>query len=242
MGEESTLADKVSNPIANLISVPLQSNYDCCFGPKDANRYLLNIQPVIPFALDEHWNLITRTIVPLENIEETTLRAGSHFGFGDITQSFFFSPTPKPGDVMWGVGPAFLWPSATDAMIGSRQWGTGPTIVLLNQQNGWTVGALANHIWSFAGESKRDNVSTTFVQPFIGHNWPDTTGVTFSTETSYDWIHDAWSVPLNLIVSHIVKFGTQPVSLQLGGRWYPATIPEGPRWGIRFTLNFLFPE
>ncbi|MEI9991712.1 MAG: hypothetical protein WDM86_16930 [Rhizomicrobium sp.] len=240
--DPSKLAEKLSNPVSNLISLPFQFNYDCCYGPKDADRLVLNIQPVIPIKLNANWNVIVRTILPVIDQEETAPGLGSHVGLGDVTQSFFFSPNPAPGGFVWGVGPVFLWPLATDPAVGSREWGAGPTAVLVKQQNGWTYGILANHIWSYAGEAKRPNVSDTLVQPFLGYTWPDTTGVSLNSEASYDWIGDQWSVPLNLSVSHIFKLGSQATSFQLGARWYPATVEDGPRWGLRFNVVFLFPN
>jgi len=112
---------------------------------------------------------------------------------------------------------------------------------VLKQASGWTVGLLANHIWSFAGESETPDVNSTFLQPFLNYTWPDTTGITLNTESSYNWETDEWSVPLNLMLSHIFRFGTQPVSFQIGGRYYPVTPTDGPRWGARFAVVFLFP-
>jgi hypothetical protein len=100
---------------------------------------------------------------------------------------------------------------------------------------------LANHIWSFAGESETPDVNSTFLQPFINYTWPDTTGITLNTESSYNWETDEWSVPLNVMLSHIYRFGTQPVSFQIGARGYPTTFEHGPRWGARFAMVFLFP-
>jgi hypothetical protein len=235
------LANKLSNPVSSLISVPLQFNYDCCFGPKNADRVVLNIQPVIPFGLSGDWNMIVRTILPVVEQQETAPGVGAHFGLGDTTQSFFFSPTPAPGGIIWGAGPVFLWPTATDDVIGSRKWGAGPTLIVLKQDSGWTYGMLANHIWSYSGDSSHPNLSNTALQPFVGYTWPDTTGLSFNSEAAYNWESKEWSAPLNLMLSHIYKFGSQPISFQVGARYYPVTFDDGPRWGLRFSAVFLFP-
>ena len=239
--DSADLAKKLSNPIASLISVPFQSNYDWNIGPEKGGRFLLNIQPVVPIKLDDDLTLIVRTILPVVNQEETIAGMGSHFGLGDTTQSFFFSPTSAPGGIIWGIGPAFLWPTATNNNLGSGKWGAGPTFVVLKQTEGWTAGVLANHIWSYAGKSDRSNVNSTFVQPFISYTWSNSTTLALNTETTYDWTARTWSVPLNLSFSHVYKFGKQPVQLALGGRYYPETVPFGPRWGMRFLVTFLFP-
>ncbi len=123
--DASKLAEKLSNPVSSLISVPFQFNYDCCFGPRNGGRVLLNNQPVLTFVNSDNWNLIGRTITPIIDQEETVPGAGAHFGIGDITQTFFFSPDPEPGGIIWGAGPVnFLWPAATDpASVGSLQVG-----------------------------------------------------------------------------------------------------------------------
>lgn len=165
-GGDEDLAKKLQNPISDLISVPFQFNYDCCYGPEDGSRFTLNIQPVIPISLNRDWTLILRTIVPVISQQETVAGLDDHFGLGDTLQSFFFSPTPEPGGIIWGIGPAIYWPTASSTYLGPRKWGAGPTFVVLKQSAGWTFGLLANHIWSFAGESETPDVNSTFLQRF----------------------------------------------------------------------------
>jgi hypothetical protein len=237
---DADLAKQIANPIASLISVPFQNNYDCCYGPSDASRYTLNIQPVIPIKLNQDWNLITRTILPVISQGSTAPGVPSSTGLGDVTQSFFFSPSQTVNGVTWGVGPVFLYPTG-DAPFGSGKWGAGPTAVILRQDSGWTYGALANHIWSYAGDSLRSNVNSTFVQPFISYTFPDTTSVSLNTESTYNWITNQWTVPINLFVARIFKFGTQPVQLGIGPRFYAVRPDGGPSWGVRGNIVFLFP-
>lgn len=238
------LAEQLANPISSLISVPFQYNFDCCFGPSDADRHLLNIQPVIPTKLNADWNLIIRTILPVVYLESPAPGLDSTFGLSDTLQSFFFSPRNTPGGVTWGVGPAIVWPTGTDPLLDSEKWSAGPTAVILKQQSGWTYGILANHIWSFAdagGSGHRPEVNQTFLQPFLAYTWKDSTTLTLNSESTYDWTAKESTVPINLIVSRIYSFGKQPVSLAIGGRVYAETPDEGPDWGARAVATFLFP-
>src|SRR6185295_17149461 len=184
-GEE--LAKQLQNPVSSLISVPFQNNFDFNLGPNDDGfKYTLNFQPVIPFSLTRDWNVIVRTIVPFIH-QEDVFPGTTQDGLSDITQSFFFSPKQGVGGMTIGVGPVFLYPSATDDLLGSEKWGAGPTIVILKQVGGWTYGILANHIWSFAGDSNRDYVSSTFLQPFISYATKTKTTFSINSESTYDW-------------------------------------------------------
>ncbi|NJN05250.1 MAG: transporter, partial [Rhodobacteraceae bacterium] len=202
------LAKKLQNPIASLISLPLQNNFDWGAGSTgDGFQYKLNVQPVIPISLSENWNVISRTIVPYvyqENIIGTT----SQSGLADITQSLFFSPVKATGSGwIWGAGPVFQLPTATDDLLGEEKWGAGPTAVLLKQQNGWTYGALINHVWSFAGEDDRANVNRTFLQPFLTYTTKTYTSFGVNTESSYDWTAEQWNVPLNGFIQAVAESG-----------------------------------
>ena len=244
VGSDADLAKKLANPISSLISVPFQYNYDCCYGPLDAKRHLLNIQPVIPTQISQDWNLIVRTILPVVDLGAPAPGLDNTFGLSDTLQSFFFSPRNTPGGITWGVGPAISWPTGTDPLIDSGKWSAGPTFVILKQQAGWTYGVLANQIWSFAdagGPNNRPEVNQPFNQPFLAYPWKDSTTLTLNSETTLNWTSDEWSVPLNLMVSHIYNFGKQPVSLAVGGRYYVETPEDGPDWGLRAIVTFLFP-
>lgn len=228
---DQELARKLANPISSLISVPFQSNYDCCFGPRDSYRYTLNIQPVVPFSLNEDWNLIVRTIVPIVYQQAPAAGFDNRFGLSDTEQSFFFSPAQSVDGITWGVGPVFLWPTATNSELGTGKWGAGPAGVILKQQGGWTYGALANHIWSYAGHNDRDALSQSFLQPFLTYTFPDTTALNLSSETSYDWTSEQWTVPINAGISKVFKFGEQRVSIGVSARYYAEAPSDGPKWG-----------
>ena len=197
VGSDAELAKKLANPISSLISVPLQYNYDCCFGPLEAERHLLNIQPVIPTKLNLNWNLIVRTILPVVSLQAPALGLDDTFGLSDTLQSFFVSPSNTPGGVTWGVGPAIQWPTGTDPLIDSGKWAAGPTAAILKQQSGWTYGILANQIWSFAdagGPNHRPEVNQAFIQPFLA-SWKDSTTLTLNTESYYYWRTESGAFP-----------------------------------------------
>ncbi|XRG83982.1 hypothetical protein V5738_04775 [Salinisphaera sp. SPP-AMP-43] len=238
------LAKALSNPVASLISVPIQQNFDFGFASdNDGWRSTTNIQPVVPISISEDWNLISRTILPVIYQDGVTRRHRDQFGLGDTVQSAFFSPKQVgPSGIIWGVGPAFLLPTATKHVLGSEKWGIGPTAVALKQSGPLTMGALANHIWSFAGDNDRRDVSSTFMQPFIAYTNKNATTFTVNSETTYDWKAKDWLVPFNFQVNQLLKVGQQPIQIGGGVRYYADSPRHGPDWGLRFNLIFLFPK
>ena len=237
------LAKKLANPVAALISVPFQLNYDADYGKDDAgSKWVLNIQPVIPFSLGEDWNLITRTILPLAAVNDIP-KGNDQSGLGDIQQSFFFSPKKPVGGWILAVGPVGLYPSATEDVLGGGKWGAGPTVLALKQAHGWTYGLLANHVWSFAGDDDRNDISSTFLQPFLSYITTTKTTLGVNTESTYDWENKQWSVPVNLSVAQLLKVGSQIFQVQLGARYWADSPENGPEGlGFRAAVTFLFPK
>ena len=238
------LAKKLANPVAALISVPLQYNYDEGIGPDgDGSKSVLNVQPVTPFSLNEDWNLIIRTIVPLIDQQDLPVKGQDESGLGDITQSFFFSPKEPVGGWILAAGPVGLYPSASDETLGGEKWGAGPTALALKQSGPWTVGMLVNHIESIAGEDDRADISASFLQPFASYITKTKTTLGLNTESSYDWDGEAWSVPVNATVSQLLKIGPQILQFTLGARYWAESPDGGPEdWGVRAQLTFLFPK
>jgi hypothetical protein len=253
--DSAELAKKLANPVASLISVPIQNNWDFGIGPANAMRFTANIQPVIPFSLNQNWNLITRTIVPVIYAEATVKGGSDQSGLGDIVQSFWASPkAPMDSGWIWGAGAVMLYPSGKDGLSG-HNWGAGPTALALKQENGWTYGVLANHLWSYAqtgGNAPSDagdasdgsnaEVNATFLQPFVSYTTKTFTTFGLNTESTYDWSRSQWTVPLNASVSQLVKVGKQPIQLSLGVKYYAEKPDGGPNWGLRFAVTFLFPK
>jgi hypothetical protein len=239
------LAKKLANPIASLISVPLQYNYDEYGGINDgASVSRLNIQPVIPFSLNDEWNLITRTIVPLIDQQDFAVSDMNESGLGDILASQFFSPkAPSAGGWIWGAGPVWLLPTASEDRLGGEQWGIGPTAVVLRQTGPWTIGFLGNHIWSVAGKDDRADVNATLLQPFVSYITKTKTTFGVSTESTYDWENEAWSVPVIASVAQLFKIGPQILQLAVSARYWADSPDNGPEdWGLRVQLTFLFPK
>ncbi|MFV0513375.1 MAG: transporter [Jhaorihella sp.] len=239
---DEALAKALANPIASLISVPFQYNFDDNLGVGDTgHRSTLNVQPVIPISLGPNWNLISRTIVPLIWQKDVT-PGTSQSGIGDIVQSFFFSPAePTKGGVTWGVGPVFLLPTATNN-LGANQFAAGITGVALRQSGPWTYGILANHMWDVGGSGSVP-ISTTFAQPFVSYTTPTAWSFTLQAEATYDWKTDQASVPIGAMVTKVVKIGNQRVSVGGGLRYWaegPNNGPEGV--AVRLIATLLFPK
>ena len=238
------LAKETQNPVANLISVPFQNNFNFGIGPNDATQWVLNVQPVIPITLNKDWNLITRTIMPIINQPSPAPGIPSAFGLGDINPSVFLSPA-NSGKLIWGVGPTMTFPTATESLLGNGKWEAGPALVVLTMPGHWVIGALANNQWSFAGWGK-NSVNSMLIQPFLNYNFPHGWYLTSSPIITANWLaasDDRWTVPIGGGVGKLFRLGKLPVNTQLSA--YSNVVKPrqgGADWQLRFQVQFLFPK
>jgi hypothetical protein len=198
---------------------------------------------VVPIKINPEWYVISRTILPVMLSQNNLFpSSGSQSGLRDTTEGLYFSPSRTFNGFTLGAGPIFLLPTATDELLGAGKWGGGPTGVLAWQGSGWTVGILANHIWSFAGDLDRTDFNQTYLQPFIAYTTPQAWTFTLQSESTYDWETGEWLAPINFLVAKIVKVGGQPVSIVGGVRYWMDSPDTGPHgFGGRLGMTFLFP-
>ena len=238
------LAKAAQNPVADLISLPLQNNTNFGVGPGDDMQDILNVQPVVPLKLNADWNLITRTIFPLIYQPELVPGYGDEFGLGDINMSLFLSPA-KPDKIIWGVGPALSFPTATNAVLGTEKWSAGPTAVALKIQGPWVVGALASNLWSYAGEENREDVNQFLLQYFINYNLPEGWYLSSAPIITADWKADSgdqWTVPFGGGFGKIFRIGKQPMNAQAQAFYNLEKPDNAADWTLRLQLQFLFPK
>lgn len=240
----AALQKATQNPVANLISVPIQNNSNFGIGPYDRTQNILNIQPVIPAHLGKDWMLVSRVIQPIVWQPYSTETTGGEFGFGDMNPTFFLSPA-KPGKVIWGAGPAFVIPTATNDILGQGKLSIGPSFVALTQPAHWTIGALVNNVWSVAGSGGRPAVNQMLFQYFLNYNLEKGYYVSLSPIITSDWkasSGDSWTVPVGGGVGRIMKLGFQPVNIT--AQFYGNAVhPQGASpWGMRLQISLLYPK
>ena len=235
------LAKQTQNPIASLISVPFQGNWDFGLGSRDATATTMNFQPVVPFAINKSTNIVLRVILPLTSqpAPDGTTR---YSGVGDVLTTAFVSPS-KVGRLIWGVGPALLVPTASNNALGTEKFSLGPSVVLLTQPGKFTLGALANQLWSVSGTNTRSPVNQIYLQPFANYNLGSGLAAGISMEASGIWkAKDMWSAPLLFSVSKITLLGKRPVNLAVAAGPMVASPSGGPSWRFRLAATFLFPK
>jgi len=241
--DAAAIAKKLANPIGALISVPFQNNTDIGIGDYNGSKNTLNFQPIVPFSLSAKYSLITRYIVPIIAQYDITGEGTQEVGLSDALVSGWISNAVVKNGFVWGVGAAFLVPTATDDYLGTKKLGAGPTIIVLQQKNGWTYGLLMNQIWSVAGDAERADVNQMFLQPFLTKNWKSGAGLTVNSETTLNWEANTTNAYINIMAGGLTKFGNQLVQLQVGPRIQVAA-PEGSKspFGVRAAAIFVFPK
>jgi hypothetical protein len=238
------LAKAVQNPIASLISVPIQNNSNFNVGPYNRTQDVLNIQPVIPLQLGANWNLITRTIQPIVWQPYPNATTGGQYGLGDMNPSFFLSPA-KPGKVIRGAGPTFLIPTATNSTLGQGKLSIGPSALALIQPGPWTVGVLVSNVWSVAGSGGRPVVNQMLLQYFINYNLNKGWYISISPILTANWrgsSGNVWTVPFGGGIGKIAKLGYQPVNLSAAFYGNPVNPSGTSSWSMRLQIAFLFPK
>lgn len=226
------LAKQLANPVASLINVPFQNNFDFNVGLNEGFRYNLNIQPVIPVSINEDWNLISRTIMPIISQSDVTMDGESETGLGDIIESVFFSPKePTKNGLIWGAGPIFLLPTATDDALGIDKWGLGPNAVFLKLSGQYTYGALVNHMWDIGGSGNVD-INQSFFQPFVTYATPDGASYTIASENTKDWEHDMFGGFIGAYYAKVTTIGKQMIQFGGGPKVYYGNNPFNPEWGV----------
>ena len=252
---EGDLRASVQNPISSMISLPLKLSVD--MGAKNGDAQILNINPVLPVTVGD-WNLVNRALIPIANVDGSILGPNnpnpspetgkgakdSASGLGDINYSLFVSPV-KYDKVIWGVGPSFNLPTASDDLLGSGKWSMGPTAVALTLPSWGSMGVLVRQLWSVAGDDDRKYVNQTLIEPFLNYNLDDGWYLVSDLILTSNWnakSGDRWTIPLGGGVGKLFKIGDQAINAKLEA-YSNVESPEGaPDWQVAFQWQFLFPK
>ena len=235
------LAKATQNPVADLISVPIQNNINFGVGPKDNVQNLTNVQPVIPISAGDRFNVITRTVIPI--VSNPTIEPGDtrKSGLGDTTFTAWLSP--KGGDFVWGIGPVINFPTATDNQLGNKRWAMGPSVVFVATPGDWVMGSLFSNIWDVGGYGNNDTNIFTW-QYFVNYNFPDFY-LTTSPIITADWENsrdDTWTVPFGGGIGKLWKLGGPPINTQLQAFYNVEKPPGAAEWQLRLQVQMLFPK
>ena len=234
------LAKQEQNPLARLIRLQLEDNAQFGFGPDDELLNFLRIQPIIPFGLSEDWSLITRTVIPI--VHQPWPESAN--GLSDVSLQLFLSPE-KSGKFIWGAGPVFLFPTATEKIIGTGKWSAGPAVAGIYTSGPWVVGAIVNQVWSFAGDDGRQDVSAMTLRPFIQYNLPNGWFLGSAPSIAANWEADRdnrWLVPLGGGVGKVFAIGSKRIRISLEGYYHVESPQIGPDWQLRLQLTYLLPK
>ncbi|MHC4691404.1 MAG: neuromedin U [Planctomycetota bacterium] len=244
--EESVtdLAKKAQNPLEDMASLPLQYNAYFETGPKAKTQTIINIQPVIPFNLNDDWLFVARPLISLMELPPLTDGQNRNHGLANFQFQGFFSPKETASDWIVGFGPYLEFPtnSGPDGRFGSDNWSAGPAFVALKFDGPWVYGGLFTQLWSYYGNDPE--VNTGAIQPFVYYNMEDGWYVFTEPVLTVDWSEgdsdNRWTIPLGGGIGKMSNMGKRPVNTSLGVYYNVESPRSGSDWQLQFQIQFLF--
>lgn len=252
-----TAAKKSNNPVSDAWLLIMQN--DLTFLEGDATdgtevRERLSFQPVMPVPiLGGDWNLVNRPVIqifdaPLDDDLNSTDPFGDRTaGLGDTIFFSLLAPNRDDGFI-WGAGPTFILPTATEDVLGQEKWQAGPAalaVFLGDKHGGWgldnfNIGVLAQHWWSFAGDDDRDHTNQSDIQYFINWRRTPTSLIGMTPNIQIDWKKkgsDRFSVPIGLGTIGLFRWGNTPVRWGAEIQYYVnQPDPVAPEWNLKFFI------
>ena len=243
---EAELAKKLNNPVAALISVPIEYIVDEDIGPLEQGKVTqYKLSPVVPISLNDEWNVISRTIVSFVDQDNIPGAGLGESGTSDIVESVFFSPkAPTDSGWIWGAGGIFLLDTASEDELGAGKWGVGPTAVALKQDGPWSYGLLSHYLTDVGGDDDRADVEQIFVQPFMSYTIAKTkTTFTIFAESTRDLEANETGTVGIFQIGQMFKVGSQIMQARIGVRHWIESTEFGPdNTTLIAKLTLLFPK
>ena len=263
----------LTNPVSDIWSLTFQQNNyllkhqlpddaaDVAAGhTKDGSDWSSNLlfQPVLPVAITDEWNLITRPVIPLfvsQPHPNTNPGSGDFLdidrttAFGDVTVLQLVSPSPKlAGSWLLGVGPSWIFPAGASDYTGTGKWQVGPAAIVGYLAEKWIAGALVQDWWSFAGDGDRASTRSMNLQPIAAYFHPNGWSVGYSGNILANWNardgDGVWTIPLGASVAKVVKLGGKlPLRIALAGQWMPVHPDQfGQKWNVQVIFAPVLPK
>jgi hypothetical protein len=252
--DEATEVNKeLSNPISSIWALQIQENtFFIHPGIEDkSSRNSVNVQfqPVLPLALTDDWNLITRPVFQVVNSVPVPTRTGVVYqatGFGDTILATLLSPSPKlAGPWLLGAGPTFIFPTGTTTNVGQKKWQLGPGGVFGYLGEHYIVGIFPQQWFSVGGNGSKQTSQMNvqyFASYFLPHGW----SVGTSPNVLINWYAsnaNKVTFPIGLNVSKVQKLGILPVKFQVQGQYMPVNPSVfGQRWNIQVAITPVIPK
>ena len=253
---DSTSLDEINrqlnNPLTDLWSLVFRNTISILDGDAVENSQtanLLNFQPVLPIPIGEELILINRPIFPLVTVPTFNFETGAtehETGLGDIVLLSMLGPNATRGFI-WGLGPSFVFPTATDDALGNHKYQAGPAGVVLSMTDDWVFGTLAQQWWSFAGDDDYPETSILNAQYFIWRMLPNAMQIGMFPVAIVDWYADSGNkvtFPVGLGVGKTVRlFGKMPFKM-IAEVEYAVISPDdfGQTWNFVLQLTPVIPS
>lgn len=236
--ERAELIKQANAPISNLLQIRFQDSYAPAFEGADGQGNTFSIAAVVPIR---RLNVFPTTQVALLTVPAAVTVPGGLTGFGDI-RLLDLVVLAERSDFVLGVGPTFVFPSASERLTGQGKWQLGPAAGIVYTPKDLLLGVLAQNPISFAGDSDRAAANALVLQPFatyqLGYGW----FVRTEPQMILDWETNKQLLPVNLGVGRVFKIGPQYLNCFIEPAWNIATDGPAPRYAITFGVALLYPH
>lgn len=242
---DKELSKEAANPVTTIFNLPLQNNFNFGIGENERTQYLLSIQPVRFTFRTGQYRIRSFSLIPVMYQPNISQPQGGKFGLGDINLNFFFTNRDEQ-NILWGIGPSILLPTATDRSLGRGKWGIGPALAFIYKPKRMFLGFVANNLWSFAGDPERPKLKKFQMFAFIIYPLEKGWFLVSSPIISADWgaaSGDRWLVPIGGGIGKLFRLGGKGLSLQVQVFYnnfiHPRNFPY-PEWTFRFQFQYIF--
>jgi hypothetical protein len=235
---QSNLVKQANAPISSIFQIRLQDTYVPRFTDVDGQGNTLSVAMTMPLP---KYRLLPLPQLSIMALPAAVTLPNGMTGLGDL-RFLDIAVLDAGHGVIWGVGPTFVFPTASERTTGQGKFQVGPAAAIAYAPARWLVGVLAEDLLSFAGADDRPDVHALVLQPFVTYQLGRGWFLRSQPRFVFDWENGTRLLPLDVGAGRVFRIGGQNVSCFVAPSWFRTVNGAGPRYGITFGVSLLYPN